>query len=122
MLIGHDEQAAKELGLLLANLKGQSLPTVADRYIRIFMQAIKKPITRKRHSNILMKLQHFLKGHISLSEKNELTALLNHYRSGVVPLIVPMTLLRILMRKYEQFDALSMSHMYPVELGLENRI
>jgi len=121
-LIAHDEQAANELGHLLANLKGKPLDLVAEHYISVFMQAIKKPISRKRHSNILLKLQHFLKGHINLSERNELTLLLNHYRSGVVPLIVPMTLLRFLMRKYEQFDALSISHLYPMELGLENRI
>ena len=121
-LFAHNEQAANKLGLLLANLKGKNLSEIADQYIRVFMQAIKKPITRKCHANILVKLQRFLKNHISAPEKNELNALLSHYRTGVVPLIVPMSLLRFLMRKYEQLDALSMSHIYPMELGLENRI
>jgi uncharacterized protein YbgA (DUF1722 family)/uncharacterized protein YbbK (DUF523 family) len=121
-LFAHNEQAANELGLLLSDLKGKDLSAVANHYITVFMHAIKKPITRKRHANILVKLQRFLKNHISVPEKNELNALLGHYRSGVVPLVVPMTLLRFLMRKYEQLDALSMSHIYPMELGLENRI
>ncbi|MFT7184740.1 MAG: hypothetical protein ACI84K_000106 [Pseudohongiellaceae bacterium] len=121
-LFAHNEHAANELGLLLANLKGKDLSEVADRYISVFMSAIKKPITRKCHANSIVKLQRFLKNHISVPEKNELNALLGHYRSGVVPLVVPMTLLRFLMRKYEQLDALSMSHLYPIELGLENRI
>ncbi|MFT5719404.1 MAG: hypothetical protein ACI9T7_003618 [Oleiphilaceae bacterium] len=121
-LFAHDELAAKELGLLLADLKGKDLSEVAGRYISVFMQAIKKPITRKRHANILVKLQRFLKNYLSVPEKNELNVLFSHYRNGVVPLIVPMTVLRFLMRKYEQLDALSMSHIYPMELGLENRI
>jgi uncharacterized protein YbbK (DUF523 family)/uncharacterized protein YbgA (DUF1722 family) len=121
-LFGHNEQAANELGLLLSDLKGKNLSEVANHYINVFMHAIKKPITRKRHANILVKLQRFLKNHMSVPEKNELNALLGHYRTGVVPLVVPMTLLRFLMRKYEQLDALSMSHLYPMELGLENRI
>lgn len=121
-LHAHNEKTATKLGNLLANLKQQNLNTVADQYIKEFMEAMQQPVSRKRHSNILVKLQRFLKKQTNEAEKQELSGLIKHYRNGVIPLVVPMTLLRYFMKKYQQHEALAMLEPYPMELGLENGI
>jgi uncharacterized protein YbgA (DUF1722 family) len=71
----------------------------ADTYISQLMTALKRPATRKRHTNVLMHIAGFVKKSLSTDDKRELGQLLDQYRTGLVPLIVPMTLLRHHLRK-----------------------
>ncbi|MFV1871909.1 MAG: YbgA family protein [Oleiphilus sp.] len=122
MLSAHNEQVAIKLGQLLSNLKGADLNQVADTYIELFMAALKEPVTRKRHASILLKMQRFLKTKLDHSEKQELSGVIEHYKKGIVPLIVPMTLVKFFMKKYQEHEALSLLDAYPMELGLQNGI
>ncbi len=121
-LTAHSEPTALRLGQLLANHKGKTMADISAQYISDFMGAMKQPVTRKRHASILMRLQRYLKRKLDASEKQELMGLIDHYRKGIVPLVVPMTLVRFFMKKYQEHDALSMLDKYPMELGLQNSI
>lgn len=122
MLTAHKEPVAIKLGQMLANIKGKELGVVADDYIQQFMAAIQQPVSRHRHASILMKMQRFLKRKLDSAEKQELLGLIEHYKKGIIPLVVPMTLVRFFMKKYEEHEALSLLNAYPMELGLENGI
>lgn len=122
MLTAHDEQLTLKLGKLLANLKGKDLQELADEYIQSFMDALRQPVTRKRHASILMRMMRFLKRKLDAAEKQELSGLIEHYKKGVVPLVVPMTLVKFFMKKYQEHEALKMIDSYPMELGLQNGI
>jgi uncharacterized protein YbgA (DUF1722 family)/uncharacterized protein YbbK (DUF523 family) len=122
MLAAHSEPVSRHLGQLLANLKGQDIEHVAHHYITEFMQAIRQPVSRKRHAGILLRMQRYLKRKLEPSEKQELSGLIEHYKKGLVPLVVPMTLVRFFMKKYQEHDALTMLDKYPMELGLQNSI
>ena len=57
--------------------------------------------TRGKRVNVLQHLVGFLKGHISSEDKQELLGLIEDYRQGLVPLIVPLTLLKHHLRGLE---------------------
>ncbi len=122
MLAAHKESVAVALGQMLANSKGKDIQEIADKYIEAFMSALAQPVTRNRHANILNRMQRFLKRKLDASEKQELSGLIEHYKKGIIPLIVPMTLVRFFMKKYNEHEALSLLNTYPMELGLENGI
>lgn len=122
MLTAHKESVAIKLGQMLANMKGKDINLIAENYIEEFMAALQQPVSRNRHASILMRMQRFLKRKLDSSEKLELGGLIEHYKKGIIPLVVPMTLVRFFMKKYEEHDALSLLNAYPMELGLENGI
>src|SRR5690606_7126484 len=52
-VLAHDEQRYRELGRLVASAGKGDLDALAGRYIATLMQALARPATRKRHTNVL---------------------------------------------------------------------
>ena len=50
--------------------------------------------TRGKHVNVLQHLMGYLKKDLSSEDKQELLGLIEDYRQGLLPLIVPLTLLK----------------------------
>ena len=71
-----------------------------DVYGDLFMAALKVRTTRKKHANVLSHMQGYLKRHLGKSDKAALTACIDDYRQGLVPLAVPLDLLRGHFRRY----------------------
>ncbi|MFK3859670.1 YbgA family protein [Pseudoalteromonas rhizosphaerae] len=94
LLMAHNYQAYKDLGNLLGTYVGDDFEQLADDYIAGLMAALKRPASRKNNSNTLMHLQGYFKKHLSKIEKEELRDAIDEYRSGLVPLYVPLTLLK----------------------------
>lgn len=94
LLMSHNYQAYRDLGRLLGSIEGDDIEAIADEYILGLMNALKKPASRKAHTNTLMHLQGYFKQHLGKEEKQELRAAIEDYRQGLVPLYVPLTLLR----------------------------
>jgi uncharacterized protein YbgA (DUF1722 family)/uncharacterized protein YbbK (DUF523 family) len=84
----------KALGQLLGNLGQYDLQELAPRYFSQLMQALKKCATRRTHSNVLQHLSGYLKTVLSGADKQEVSQLIQQYRLGIVPLVVPLTLLK----------------------------
>jgi uncharacterized protein YbgA (DUF1722 family)/uncharacterized protein YbbK (DUF523 family) len=84
----------KQLGKLLATADKGSLAAVAQQTITLIMSALSRPATRSGHTNTLMHIRGYLKNQLSANEKAELSDLIEQYRQGFVPLVVPLTLLR----------------------------
>lgn len=82
------------LGRLLANQQKTRLALVATEYFSLFMRALKKVATRGSHTNVLQHISGYIKHSLSADEKRELQRLISQYRNGIVPLIVPLTLLK----------------------------
>ncbi|TGE84941.1 hypothetical protein C7Y70_05180 [Pseudoalteromonas sp. KS88] len=94
LLMAHNYQAYKDLGNLLGTYDGDDYEALADKYILGLMTALKKPASRKNNSNTLMHLQGYFKKVLSKVEKKELRDAIDEYREGIVPLYVPLTLVK----------------------------
>ena len=66
----------------------------------------------------------YFKKRLSADEKQELLDVIETYRSGYVPLVVPLTLLNHYVRKYDQPYLAQQVYLnpHPVELKLRNHV
>jgi uncharacterized protein YbgA (DUF1722 family)/uncharacterized protein YbbK (DUF523 family) len=89
-LMANDPVQYKTLGNM-----GRSDPNdIAAQYFSDLMAALKKCATRRTHTNVLQHLTGYLKQTISAADKQEIQQLITQYHQGIVPLIVPLTLLK----------------------------
>jgi uncharacterized protein YbgA (DUF1722 family)/uncharacterized protein YbbK (DUF523 family) len=122
IVMSHENYA--DLGQLLATVTKANINEIASRYIAQLMTALKKVASRKNHVNVLQHIQGYLKKELDAEDKAELCEVIERYRRGEVPLIVPLTLLKHHFRKNPDpyiEDSYYMSP-YPKELQLINGI
>lgn len=94
LLMAHNYKGYRELGNLLGTYVGDDITALADEYILGLMRALKRPASRKNNTNTLMHLQGYFKKYVSKVEKQEMSEAIDEYRQGLVPLYVPLTLLK----------------------------
>lgn len=121
-VMAHDVPSYKAIGPLLADLSQQTIDKTCEKFIKLFMGALSKPATRKGNTNALMHLAGYLKKILSQPEKSELRNIIDSYRLGYVPLIVPVTLLKHHLMKTDNDYLLQQSfwNPHPESLGLRN--
>jgi uncharacterized protein YbgA (DUF1722 family)/uncharacterized protein YbbK (DUF523 family) len=124
ILLAHDEAEYRKLGPLIAGLNRHNLEQVSADYLLRIMTCLKARASRKRHTNVLMHVMGYLKNKISGDDKQELIEIMDSYRHGKVPLIVPITLMKHHLRKYPDDYISNQYYMapYPEELMLRNMI
>lgn len=129
-MLAHSQQGYRELGRLLSNLRGKDLDALADDYITRVMQLMRKRVSPGAHVNVMQHvLGHFrdnpgFRDHTSAGLRQAADAQIAAYQRGEVPLVVPLTLLRVMQQQAP--DAwLARQHYlapYPDALGLRNRL
>jgi uncharacterized protein YbgA (DUF1722 family)/uncharacterized protein YbbK (DUF523 family) len=123
-LMANDPVQYKALGNLLGTM-GRNDPTeVAPRYFSQLMSALKKPATRRTHTNVLQHLCGYLRQTLSASDKKEIQGVINQYHQGIVPLVVPLTLIKHHFRRHpDPYIALQVYlQPHPENLSLRNAI
>ena len=123
-LMANDPVQYKALGNLLGSM-GRSDPNdIAPQYFSDLMAALKKPASRRTHTNVLQHLTGYLKQTISAADKQEIQQLIAQYHQGIVPLIVPLTLLKHHFRQHpDPYVALQVyMQPHPENLSLRNAI
>ena len=93
MVMSHNVSAYKVLGKLLGEKHDLPVEELAEQYITILMKAIKKPASRKNHTNTLQHLQGYFKKHLTKENKQELAENIIAYHDGLIPLLSPLTLI-----------------------------
>ncbi len=121
-VMAHHVPSYFSIGKFLANLTAKPIEDINQEFIRLLMAALSRPASRKGNTNALMHLRGYLKAHITSLEKAELGNLIESYSKGMVPLIVPLTLLKhhlmTLDNPYLKNQTFWSPH--PEELGLRN--
>jgi uncharacterized protein YbgA (DUF1722 family)/uncharacterized protein YbbK (DUF523 family) len=122
IIMSHDNYI--DLGRLLATVTKSNINEVANTYIAQLMNTLKKVASRKNHVNVLQHIQGYLKKELDSDDKAELCELIERYRQGEIPLIVPITLLRHHFRKNPDPYIENSYYMspYPAELQLINNL
>jgi uncharacterized protein YbgA (DUF1722 family)/uncharacterized protein YbbK (DUF523 family) len=124
LLLAHDRPAYAALGRLVARAGSIPRAEMAHAYAEGFMSALKRLATRSRHANVLLHMAGFLRKAVDGASRRELTSLVEDYRLGTVPLIVPLTLIRHHVRVHaiEYLAHQSYLEPHPRELALRNHV
>jgi uncharacterized protein YbgA (DUF1722 family)/uncharacterized protein YbbK (DUF523 family) len=124
VLMSHGAEYYHALGRLVAQAGSTPIAALAQEYIHGFMAALARPATRKRHTNVLQHLMGYLKKQLDSADKAELLEIIEAYRLGEVPLIVPVTLLNHHFRRHPDEYVAQQVYLapHPRELMLRNHI
>ena len=122
--MSHDQSMARQLGSWLAESHKTDMDTLTTQYPLKMMTLLKRRATRKNHVNTLQHIQGYLKNHLDAGDKQELTTNIKQYQEGLLPLIVPITLLRHHFRRYPNNYISNSYYMqpHPAELMLLNSL
>jgi uncharacterized protein YbgA (DUF1722 family)/uncharacterized protein YbbK (DUF523 family) len=123
-LMAHSVVAYKELGRLVARAKLLPRPVVEAQYSQGFMTALQAIATTRRHTNVLQHIAGYFKDVLESASRAELAATIEDYRLGLVPLIVPVTLVRHHVRRFnvEYLAGQTYLEPHPKELMLRNHV
>jgi uncharacterized protein YbgA (DUF1722 family)/uncharacterized protein YbbK (DUF523 family) len=124
-LMAHSPSHYQEMGRLVAQAGSLPWEELAEKYGRLLMEGLEVLGTPGKHTNVLQHLMGFLKDALSRDDKAELLALIEDYRQGLVPLIVPLTLLQHHLRRHSVPDWVHQQvylSPYPKELMLRNHV
>ncbi len=121
-VLAHDEPAYRELGRIVAGVGARGVEDCCAAYISLLMSAMKVLTTPKKHANVLMHIMGFFKDSMAAEDKAELLRLIDAHRAGLVPVIVPITLLNYFRLRYPSayIDEQTYLEPHPPELMLRN--
>ena len=94
ILYSHNQDLGRKLGRELSAAHQGPIEEYASRYLAQMMSILKIFAKRSNHVNVLEHVRGYLKQELDKSDKQELSNCIENYRLGLLPLIVPITLLR----------------------------
>lgn len=122
LLLAHNEAAYRRMGKLVGSAGTMPDQDLFQQYELEFQTALNTKATVRRHVNVLQHAMGHLKNKLQAREKREILTAIQDFADGILPLIVPMTLMRYNIRHFD-VDYL-MGQLYfdphPKELMLRN--
>ncbi len=124
LLMAHNQAGYRRLGRLVADAGNIKKSELLDSYIVELMQLLGRPATRKSHTNVLQHLAGYLKNALDSADRQELAELIDRYRLGQLPLVVPVTLLNHHFRRHPDPYIARQVYLnpHPAELMLRNHV
>jgi uncharacterized protein YbgA (DUF1722 family) len=112
------------MGRLVAKAGGPLTRADLDQYGRLLGQTRALRATRGRHTNVLQHLAGFFTRQLGADERAELAEVIEDYRAGSVPLVVPITLIRRHVRRFGLAYLADQTYLnpHPKELMLRNHV
>jgi uncharacterized protein YbgA (DUF1722 family)/uncharacterized protein YbbK (DUF523 family) len=123
-LLAHSPRAYAELGRMVAGASTMVRGELRDRYESGFMEALSKIATAARQVNVLQHMAGYFRDRLDAESRRELAAVIEDYRHGLVPLIVPITLVRHYVRVFDVTYLRGQVYLepHPKELMLRNHV
>lgn len=101
LIRAHNEAGYRRLGKLVGEAgKVDHVDELFSQYELELQAALKVRATKKKHTNVLYHALGYLKNRLASAEKSELIGAIEDFRLGLLPLIVPLTLLRYNIRRH----------------------
>jgi uncharacterized protein YbgA (DUF1722 family)/uncharacterized protein YbbK (DUF523 family) len=124
LMMAHSPKHYREMGALVAHGKAIDRNELFRRYEELLMAGLTMLATAKKNTNVLQHIMGYFKKELTHTEKKELQEIISSYHDQLVPLIVPMTLLRHYINKYDQQYLKGQTYLspHPAELMLRNHV
>jgi uncharacterized protein YbgA (DUF1722 family)/uncharacterized protein YbbK (DUF523 family) len=125
LLVAHSHIGTRRVGRLLAHPEPfPDAQVLAAAYLEGFTEVMRRTPTRRGHTNVLQHLAGYVSAHLDRDDRAELTEMIEQYRHGLLPLIVPVTVIRHYVRKLQVPYLLDQVYLspHPHELMLLNHL
>ena len=124
LILSHNSKHYQMMGQLVARAKTIPLRHLYDQYQSVLMEALQLKTTPKKNANVLQHMMGYFKEQLSPDEKQELLEIIELYRKEYLPLIVPITLIKHYVRKYDESYLREQNYLnpHPIELQLRNHV
>lgn len=124
LMLAHSPGHYALLGRLVAGAKHVPRASLEVTYGKLFMEGLQVKTSTKKNVNVLQHIMGFLRDHLADGEKSDILNVIEDYRHGIIPLIVPLTLLRHYVQKHsvEYINDQIYLHPHPKELMLRNHV
>jgi uncharacterized protein YbgA (DUF1722 family)/uncharacterized protein YbbK (DUF523 family) len=124
LVLAHDEPSYRRLGRTVGSFGTISDEEVYQTYRRDFVTAFRQPTTIARHVNVLEHLFGHMKKQVSRVEKSEVSASIEDFRAGRIPLVAVISLLKFLVASHDVEYVRGQLYLepHPLELMLRNHV
>ncbi len=124
LVLAHHPEKYREMGQLVARGKEVPPDELLTTYGQLYLKSLEAFATVKKNTNVLQHMMGYFRDYLTPDEKAELLEIIDAYHAHLVPLIVPLTLLKHYVRKYDVEylrDQVYLSP-HPAELMLRNHV
>jgi uncharacterized protein YbgA (DUF1722 family)/uncharacterized protein YbbK (DUF523 family) len=123
-LLSHSPEIYYGMGRLVAGAKSMGRADLEAQYRARFMEALARLATTRKHVNVLTHMLGHFKQRLDADDRAEFLASIEDYRLGLVPLVVPVTLLKHHVRRHEVEYLAGQVYLdpHPRELMLRNHV
>jgi uncharacterized protein YbgA (DUF1722 family) len=120
--MAHSPKACTALGRIVAEARAIPRDQTEQSYSAGFMNTMAIIATPRRHTNVLQHMAGYFSQRLDQASRDELHATIEDYHRGLVPLIVPVTLIRHHVRALDVGYLADQMYLapYPKELMLRN--
>ncbi len=124
LLLTHSPKHYTEMGRLVSDAKGLSPRGLERRYGELLMAGLTVKATAKKNTNVMHHILGYLERDLDGREKAELLTVITDYHRGLVPLVVPLTLLKHHLARVNVPDMQDQFYLnpHPKELMLRNHV
>jgi uncharacterized protein YbgA (DUF1722 family)/uncharacterized protein YbbK (DUF523 family) len=124
LIMAHSPTHYREMGQLVAAISEYTPAEFRDVYSSAFMEGLKVKGTTKKNVNVLQHIMGYLKQHLTRDEKQSINSVIEDYHQELVPLVVPLTLIKHYVRKFDVGYIADQVYLnpHPRELMLRNHV
>jgi uncharacterized protein YbgA (DUF1722 family)/uncharacterized protein YbbK (DUF523 family) len=124
LILAHSPKHYQIMGKLVAGQKSIPWQDLYEQYQTLLLESLELKTTPKKNANVLQHMRGYFRQQLSVDEKKELMEVIEDYREGYIPLIVPVTLISHYVRKYDQAYLREQVYLnpHPLELQLRNHV
>ena len=122
LVMAHSVDLYRQIGRLVARPEELSPEELKAEYERLLVKAMELLPTPRKHANVLQHIMGYFKTDLTADEKQELLQMIERYRTELIPLVVPVTMLMHYVRKYDVGYLQRQFYLnpHPIELKLRN--
>ncbi|HLF15793.1 MAG TPA: DUF523 and DUF1722 domain-containing protein [Bacteroidota bacterium] len=124
LLLAHSPKHYRKLGPLVASAKKTPVAVLKRKYATFYMECLRVRTTVKKNVNVLQHIAGYLPEAFEPGGKKDILQVIENYRLGLLPLVVPVTLLRHSVRAHSIEDLKNQVYLnpHPGELMLRNHV
>ncbi|HEX7415937.1 MAG TPA: DUF523 and DUF1722 domain-containing protein [Smithellaceae bacterium] len=124
LILAHSPKHYQIMGKLVGGQKSIPGQDLYEQYQTLLLESLELKTTLKKNANVLQHMMGYFRQQLSVDEKEELMEVIEYYREGYIPLIVPVTLISHYIRQYDQPYLREQVYLnpHPLELQLRNHV